>query len=67
MSVAVVFKSPYVKGGKAAGKAGYIARRIGVDKSINNKVVINANYIATRQAYMASRRRMTAALRCLSL
>ena len=48
MSVAVVFKSPYVKGGKAAGKAGYIARRIGVDKSINNKVVINANYIATR-------------------
>ncbi len=48
MSVAVVFKSPYVKGSKAAGKAGYIARRIGVDKSINNKVVINANYIATR-------------------
>ena len=48
MSVAVVFKSPYVKGGRAAGKAGYIARRIGVDKSINNKVVINANYIATR-------------------
>ena len=32
MSVAVVFKSPYVKGGKVAGKAGYIARRIGVDK-----------------------------------
>lgn len=48
MSVAVVFKSPYVKGGKAAGKAGYIARRIGVDKSINNRIVINANYIATR-------------------
>ena len=47
-SVAVVFKSPYAKGGNAAGKAGYIARRIGVDKSINNKVVINANYIATR-------------------
>lgn len=48
MSVAVVFKSPYAKGGKAAGKAGYIARRIGVDKSINNRIVINANYIATR-------------------
>ena len=43
MSVAVVFKSPYAKGGKAAGKAGYIARRIGVDKSINNRIVINAN------------------------
>lgn len=38
MSVGVIFKSPYAKGSKAAGKAGYIARRIGVDKSINNKI-----------------------------
>lgn len=28
MSVGVIFKSPYAKGKRAAGKAGYIARRI---------------------------------------
>ena len=48
MSVAVIFKAPYKKGGGAGGNAGYISKRFGVDKSINNVVSINANYIATR-------------------
>lgn len=38
MSVAVIFKAPYKKGGGAGGNAGYVAKRFGVDKSINKLI-----------------------------
>ena len=48
MSVSLIVKVPYAKGSAAVGNVGYISRRIGVDKSINTKIALNANYIGTR-------------------
>ena len=44
----LIFKTPYAKNGKTKGNAKYIGKRCGVDKSINNIVVNNLDYIATR-------------------